>query len=227
MSRRLVGFVTVLVVGATGVAFTRGGWAVITVKDVPAALTVGTPTEIAFMIRQHGEEAMHGLTPVVEARTGSLIGGTSVQATAAPGRVRGEYVASLTVPSAGDWRITVKSGFGPSNLQLLPIRAGTATAARLAAADVGAERGRHLFVAKGCVMCHVHTAAEGQGGASTYGPKLGEKKFDAAYLEMWLANPAIRPPTKPGQQMPNLGLSKPEITALTAFVNTNRVASER
>lgn len=227
MSRRIVGFTALLAVTASAAAFTRGGWAVITVKDVPSALTIGTPNEIAFTIRQHGEEPMHGLSPVVEARTGSLFGGTTVQAAATPGRVRGEYVASLTVPSAGDWRVTIKSGFGPSNLQLLPIRAGTAAAARAAAADLGAERGQHLFVAKGCVMCHVHTAAEGQGGASNYGPKLGEKKFDPAYLEMWLANPAIRPPTKPGQQMPNLGLSKPEITALTAFVNTSRVASAR
>ena len=38
-----------------------------------------------------------------------------------PGKETGRYAATLTVQSAGSWTITIKSGFGNSELTLLPI----------------------------------------------------------------------------------------------------------
>jgi mono/diheme cytochrome c family protein len=79
-----------------------------------------------------------------------------------------------------------------------------------------AERGRRLFVAKGCVTCHVH--AEASGGASlAVGPELTGKRFAAEYLARFLANPAIKT-----DRMPDLGLKPAEIAALSAFINADR-----
>ncbi len=225
MKHRTATIALTAIIALSASAYAFGGWAVITIKDLPTSLTAGVPTEFTFSIRQHGEEPINGLSPVVQARSGSMLGGAMVEAAAAPGKVAGQYTAKLTIPKPGEWTVTVKSGFGPSNLKLLPLRAGDGKTT--VAAIAGAELGKHLFVAKGCVACHVHSAVESQGSAKDYGPNLTDKRFDATYLTAWLANPAIRPPTKAGQQMPNLGLSTPEVTALTAFINGTRVASNK
>jgi cytochrome c2 len=81
------------------------------------------------------------------------------------------------------------------------------------------DRGRRLFVAKGCVTCHVHADA-GRPTLAPLAPDLTHKRFDAAYLRLYLANPAIRPPTRrDGFAMPNLGLKSAEIIPLVAFLD--------
>jgi len=79
------------------------------------------------------------------------------------------------------------------------------------------ERGKRLFVAKGCVTCHVNKNVDG-GMQLDVGPDLTGKQYDPAFLALWLANPKIKPPTKPGAEMPNLGLSQREIASLTSFI---------
>lgn len=79
--------------------------------------------------------------------------------------------------------------------------------------------GRALFLAKGCVTCHVHADAPSQGFASTsIGPNLTNyaAPADASFLRQWLADPgSLRPAT----QMPDLDLSEAEIESLIAFVS--------
>jgi mono/diheme cytochrome c family protein len=136
--------------------------------------------------------------------------------------VDGQYTATLTVPNAGEWRVTVNSGWGNSHIKLLPLQA--VEAGRTVAAISEAERGRHLFAAKGCTTCHVSKEVEG-GMQMDVGPELSGKTYDPAFLALWLANPKIKPPTKAGNEMPNLGLSKAEIASLTAFITNGKTAS--
>lgn len=214
MSRRLT-FLILPLLAAGASAFAFGGWAVITVRDLPDGLAVARPTEFAFTIRQHGRTPLSGLTPSIEARTGPAIVGSLVRGTVRSGARDGEYVGTITVPRAGEWRVTIRSGFGRSDLALLPLQA---TDGRAVAAMPAAERGRHLFVAKGCVMCHERAGMDTKPMIAE-APDLTGKTYDPAYLALWLANPRIRPPTNQYLEMPNLGLSQPEIASLTAFIN--------
>jgi cytochrome c2 len=87
----------------------------------------------------------------------------------------------------------------------------------LDAAPSQAELGRRLFMAKGCVVCHVNgNAGSPQQASLEVGPELTQVTKDARYLEAWLANPSA---VKPDTTMPNLGLSQEEIGALVAFLN--------
>ena len=89
----------------------------------------------------------------------------------------------------------------------------TAEAAPPAAQDHGAA----LFVAKGCVVCHVNgNVQESESFSLSIGPDLTRYSNDPAFLAGWLADPAdVRPATR----MPDLGLKPDEIDALIAFLN--------
>jgi hypothetical protein len=50
------------------------------------------------------------------------------------------------------------------------------------------------------------------------GPELTDKRFAAAYLRDFLADPSIKPPTT-NARMPQLNLNDREISALIAFIN--------
>jgi cytochrome c oxidase subunit 2 len=78
--------------------------------------------------------------------------------------------------------------------------------------------GQKLFLAKGCVVCHVHNRAIAQSEryGVEFGPNLTDFSADPGYLKRFLADPAA---TKPGVEMPNLGLSQAEIDALVEFIN--------
>lgn len=190
-----------------------GGWAVITVEDLPDQIAVGEPLTLEFTVRQHGRTLLSDLKPQVTAE----VGGERVSAAARPTSVAGRYTASLTVPHPGNWTITIVSGFGNSNVTLLPIAAVAPGrgATQLAAAD----RGRRLFVAKGCVTCHVHAEVPSSGTVKV-GPDLSERRFTGDYLQRFLADPDIATTRGPGGfAMPNLILAPREIAALAAFIN--------
>lgn len=225
MTRRTLSVALTLVVATAASAYAFGGWAVITLDDLPDTLHVGTPTQFSFKIRQHGIELMHDLRPSVEARLGSVLNPTVVRADAIPGKTKGQYTAALVVPKAGEWKVTIKSGFGPSDLTLLPMQAADGKGAVAAIAE--GERGKRLFVAKGCITCHVTEAIDQKGLMHDVGPNLTGKTYDAAYLAMWLENPRIRPRTNPNAEMPDLGLNKKEVASLTAFINAGRVAAAK
>lgn len=198
---------------------TFGGWASITVDDLPDYVVARRPVTLAFIVRQHGVRPLTGLTPTVEAKMGSL----AATATATPLAEPGRYSVALTVADTGEWTITINSGFGNSRVTLAPIRAiapGAAAPRPLAEA----ERGRRLFVAKGCVTCHMYKGLSENSIA--VGPELTEMRLAPEFLSRFLADPAAVLPPKPnGYGMPNLGLKGAEIAALVAFLNAGRAAT--
>lgn len=220
MQRRAIAIALPAALATTLGAWAFGGWASITLDELPDGYVVGQPTKFGFTIRQHGFTPLASLTPTIDARNEA--GGGAVQAAAQPEGEPGHYVATFTLPRAGEWRVGVKSSFGRSDINLLAMPATTSLASLPKVDD--ATRGMRLFVAKGCVGCHVHSAVDNKPLAEV-GPNLTEKRFDPAYLAMWLANPGIRPPTEPGKQMPNQRLSSREIAALSAFINGGRTVA--
>ena len=187
-----------------------GGWAVITLDDLPDTVEAGKPVAFSYTVRQHGVELLDRLRGGIEATAGRA----TARGTVTEGK-RGSYTASLTLPSAGEWTVTIKSGFGNSNVTLLPLTV-VATGAPLTRTVSDSDRGERLFVAKGCVTCHVQLQV---------GPKLDGKRFDATYLTGYLANPTPPLPGKPA--MPNLGLEKREIASLVAYLNSARQVGVR
>jgi cytochrome c2 len=79
--------------------------------------------------------------------------------------------------------------------------------------------GRALFRAKGCTICHYHAAIatdQWSLGAEPGGPpNLTDYEPDPAFVREWLRDPSA---IRPGTEMPTLGLSEEEITALIAFL---------
>jgi mono/diheme cytochrome c family protein len=199
-------------------ALSYGGWAIVTVDDLPAHANTAAPTDLKFVVRQHGEAPLSDLSPTVVA----TLGNTTITADVRRPIAGSAYTARLNFPRPGNWDVSIKSGFGNVTLDLLPMKvtAGPQTPAPVAAA----ERGRHLFVAKGCVQCHVHAAAGRPTMYSGMGPELTSMRFEPQYLARFLANPRIKPPTRQGT-MPNLSLKEQEIAALVAFVNAERTVT--
>jgi cytochrome c2 len=166
------------------------------------------------------------------------VGGASLASTSAVGAARGPWAIAFGLAA-----MAVLAGVGIALVRkrarwataLAPIAvvlglvgfltlrdAPSATGQELAGTNIS--EGQALFVAKGCVVCHAHSAvsqvraemeSQGWGGFST-APDLTGRTFSRSFLVAWLENPQA---TKPGTQMPNLELGEKEILALADFIN--------
>jgi hypothetical protein len=225
MRTRRLARLSVIVLGIPFLLAAFGGWATITVEDLPDSLPVGQPADLVFSVRQHGVRLISGLDPEVEARLGR--GGRRVEVKAVATVAEGRYRAALALPEAGEWTIVIHSGFGPSRLKLLPVRAGSGPASTAPLTNV--ERGRRLFVAKGCAMCHINSAIQSEEKPHDVGaPDLTGRTYPAAALAQQLTNPAATAAAQHREnRMPTLGLKPAEIAALTAFINGERAAGGR
>ena len=214
MNRTRCGLCVVVASLMTGAAISAGGWAVITVDDVPEYIRANQPVTIRYTVLQHGARPVNGLNGRIEARAG----GREVLAHAHAGTEEGHYTATVTLPDPGEWSLTIHSGFaGHSALALLPLRVvdGTARPSPMSAE----ERGRQLFVAKGCVTCHSVSGTD-LPGTIRQGPPLLPHKYESGFLARILANPASIPRAAGYPfRMPNLSLDSTEIDALVAFIN--------
>ena len=263
-----------------------GGWAVITLDELPSNVTAGEPVSFGFTVLQHGRTPLAGLEPTVTARSSD---GEKIVIFADPEGKPGHYVATFAFSKAGDWEWSVQaftmdqpmpvlsvsapSAASPSELKFteqprsispfLSVRilalgiglVGLALAFRrrsrlavalttafllvgLGAFMVGAdeassveaqsqadsdisqvELGRQLFLAKGCVTCHLNRKAAGGPEYWTVetGPDLSKFTASPEVLRLRLQDPSS---VKSDTQMPNLNLSTAEIEALVAFINS-------
>ncbi|RPJ26343.1 MAG: hypothetical protein EHM33_11930 [Chloroflexi bacterium] len=83
-----------------------GGWAVITLDELPTDVIAGEPLTIGFTVLQHGITPMSDIDPTVTARLSSdeklVVYGES------DGKP-GHYVATLTFPKEGNWEWSIQA----------------------------------------------------------------------------------------------------------------------
>ena len=104
MTGRLIGIVgALLLIGGTSFA---GGWAVITLDELPSGLVAGEPIMIGFTVLQHGRTPMPGLDPTI---TATLSNDEKLTFFAEPEGEPGHYAATLTFPKDGNWEWSIQA----------------------------------------------------------------------------------------------------------------------
>lgn len=83
-----------------------GGWAVITLDELPSGAVAGEQLSVGFTVRQHGITRMTGLSPRI---TAILPGEEKLVVTAKEEGEPGHYSASLTFPKAGEWQWAIEA----------------------------------------------------------------------------------------------------------------------
>jgi hypothetical protein len=229
-SRVLLPAVLVGVVGFVSLA-RAGGWGIVTLDDLPDHFVAGQPVELAFTARAHGVTPLSGVSVgagasatgipfqfSVVATDGAKVAYGTVSPEAGPGR----YRAVITMPDAGSWRISIMgSNLAWPNGRLPATRTVDPGDGSAPAPLTASQRGLRLFVAKGCVSCHVHESAREMGQSLPVGPVLTGRRFPEAYLTGFLADPsAFRTAQTRPFPMPDLDLEPDEISALIAFLNS-------
>jgi mono/diheme cytochrome c family protein len=79
-----------------------GGWATVTVSELPTEIVAERPFTVEFSVRGHGQTLVAGLDAAVTAVHETS--DTRVNVPAEDGAEEGFYTAPLTLPEAGEWR---------------------------------------------------------------------------------------------------------------------------
>jgi hypothetical protein len=82
-----------------------GGWAVITLDELPTDVSAGEPLIIGFTVLQHGKTPMTDLDPTVTASSG----GEKIMVFAEEEGKPGHYTATLTFPNEGKWEWSIQA----------------------------------------------------------------------------------------------------------------------
>ena len=83
-----------------------GGWAVITLDELPTGVVAGEPLTIGFTVLQHGKTPMDGLDPTI---TATLSKSETFVVYAEPDGEPGHYAATLTFPTEGNWNWSIRA----------------------------------------------------------------------------------------------------------------------
>lgn len=83
-----------------------GGWAVITLDELPTNVVAGEEFTIGFMVLQHGKTPMTDLSPIIIA---NLNKDSQFTVTAKEEGKPGHYTATLTFPKEGEWNWTIEA----------------------------------------------------------------------------------------------------------------------
>jgi cytochrome c551/c552 len=122
IARTLIGAIVLLAL-VTSVAL-AGGWAVITLDELPGQITAGQAFSIGFTVRQHGRTLRSDLTPIVRFNRADTQ--ESFQVTAQRQGAEGHYAAEIKFPGAGQWEWQVDVGLLTQDLPTLTVRAAQA-----------------------------------------------------------------------------------------------------
>jgi len=83
-----------------------GGWAVITLDELPSNVIAGEPLSVGFTVLQHGRTPMTDLYPTINAKLSST---ETMSISAEPNGKPGHYSATLTFPKEGRWEWTIQA----------------------------------------------------------------------------------------------------------------------
>ena len=116
----LAAFVAALAVPATSAG---GGWATVGFAPLPDGTSAGGTWKPRIFVKQHGVTPLGGLQPLVVVE--EIETGATHEFSATETSETGVYEADVVFPLAGDWRVTIHSGFGDSFVTYGPTRVGT------------------------------------------------------------------------------------------------------
>ncbi len=122
--RIAMGMALLLALAAAIPAF-AGGWAVITLDELPMDVVAGEPLTVGFTVRQHGRTPMDGLEPTI---TAHLYKEEFFEVEAEPGGKPGHYTATLTFPREGDWNWSIQAFSMDQPMPVLSVAAPVASA---------------------------------------------------------------------------------------------------
>jgi mono/diheme cytochrome c family protein len=220
ITRSFVGLLCATVVLViTGTVAHGGGWATVTVNNLPEYFVAGKPVTLTFLVRAHGVTLVDGLKTAVSAKMDSE---KEIQFATAPTGNLGEYKAVVTVPKPGEWTIRINSGWMDIPFHLVPMKA-IADGSPAPAPISEIERGERLFVLRGCVGCHENKDVRSI-NITKIGPTLTGKRYPTDMLKAFLKDPSAGWNGKEAAigEMPNLHLDPRDIDAIVAFLNRPR-----
>ena len=127
-SRFRIALLLVLILSfALGIPVFAGGWAVISLDELPVGVVAGEAYTIGFTVLQHGRTPMTDLYPIV---TAGIAKGEVLSFSAEPDGKPGHYTAALTFPTAGDWDWSIQAFTMDLQMPTLSVAAGTALVAQ-------------------------------------------------------------------------------------------------
>ena len=112
-----------------------GGWAVITLDELPSNVVAGEPVTIGFTVLQHGITPMTGLNPTI---TANLYKDAEFVVPAEAEGKPGYYTATLTFPKEGDWRWSIQAFAMDQPMPMLSVAPATAALKTPATAETTA-----------------------------------------------------------------------------------------
>ncbi len=99
-----------------------GGWAVITLDELPTDVAAGQPFTIGFTVLQHGHTPMTDLEPTVTLKLGS----ERIILPAEEDGKPGHYTATLTFPTEGTWDWSIQAFSMDQPMPVLSVSAAVA-----------------------------------------------------------------------------------------------------
>ena len=124
--RTAIGLALLLALAFVFPAF-AGGWAVITLDELPTDVVAGQPLTIGFTVLQHGRTPMTDIDPTVTAK---LSFDEKFVVYAKPEGKPGHYMATLTFPKEGNWDWSIQAFTMDQPMPMLTVAApGIALAA--------------------------------------------------------------------------------------------------
>ena len=100
----LIGLFALLFTAAPVLA---GGWVVITLDSLPEGIQAGRPVEISFMVRQHGKDPTHDVSPILTATNNAT--GEEIRIAAEKALETGRFVVTANFPNTGTWEWSISA----------------------------------------------------------------------------------------------------------------------
>ncbi|MCI0607868.1 MAG: hypothetical protein L0Z71_02255, partial [Anaerolineae bacterium] len=111
-----------------------GGWAVITLDELPSGVVAGEPLTIGFTVLQHGRTPMTDLEPTATAK---LSKGEQLTFFGKPEGKPGHYTATLTFPNEGNWEWSIQAFTMDQKMPTLSVAASSAAPVSPASSAMG------------------------------------------------------------------------------------------
>ncbi len=111
-----------------------GGWAVITLDELPTNVIAGESFKVGFTVLQHGRTPMTDIDPtiLIESPTGEK----SAILAKAEGKP-GHYSATLMFPTEGDWNWTIQAFTMEQKMPVVSVAASSAALAKAPVVETG------------------------------------------------------------------------------------------